>query len=69
MKFRDIPQLIREGSYNVNVSWGYLEKHLADQLESGLDMDPTSSGAMCGWSFNRFVIASVISPWRQEPDA
>ena len=42
-KFRDIPQLTSSGHYCVNVSWDYLESHLASESESGmapLDLDP-----------------------------
>ncbi len=40
-RFRDIPQLTRSGSYRVNVSWDYLEDHLAHWNERDLlDLDP-----------------------------
>lgn len=40
MKFRDIPQFTRMGSYAVNIPWPYLEEQLAHYAESGLDLDP-----------------------------
>lgn len=41
MKFSDIPQFTRDGNYRVNVSWAYLEQHLAALADSGqLDLDP-----------------------------
>jgi hypothetical protein len=41
MKFRDIPQLISDGGYQVNVSWAYLQEWLCKEREElGLDLNP-----------------------------
>lgn len=41
MRFQDIPQFTRDGHYQVNVSWDYLEKHLEHYNENHkLDLDP-----------------------------
>jgi hypothetical protein len=40
-KFRDIPQFTRSGSYQVNVSWRYLEEQFAQYEKGyGLELDP-----------------------------
>lgn len=41
MKFREIPQFISDGSYQVNVSWEYMMEWL-DRLinEEGLQLNP-----------------------------
>lgn len=41
MRFRDIPQFISDGSYQVNVSWEYMMDWL-DRLikEEGLQLNP-----------------------------
>jgi hypothetical protein len=40
-RFQDIPQFTRSASYQVNVSWGYLEEHLNHLNDNGLlDLDP-----------------------------
>jgi hypothetical protein len=41
MKFRDIPQLISDGGYQVNVSWSYLQNWLGrERAELKLDLNP-----------------------------
>jgi hypothetical protein len=45
MRFRDVPQLTRDGAYKVNVSWPHLERHLQSLSETsgtmmGLELDP-----------------------------
>lgn len=41
MRFRDIPQMTRDGSYRVNIGWGYIEKWLVDcNGRWGVDLDP-----------------------------
>ena len=40
MKFRDIPQLMTDGTYRINVSLGYLKTQLREyEEEYGLDLD------------------------------
>ncbi len=41
MKYRDIPQISPYGKYQVNVSWHYLEKQIADaKRDYNLNLDP-----------------------------
>ncbi len=41
MRFQDIPQFTRDGHYQVNVSWDFLETHLAHLNEGQkLDLNP-----------------------------
>lgn len=41
MRFRDIPQFISDGSYQVNMSWEYLIEWLDQRIkEEGLQLNP-----------------------------
>lgn len=41
MRFRDIPQFISDGSYQVNMSWEYLIEWLDQRVkEEGLQLNP-----------------------------
>lgn len=41
MRFRDVPQFTDSGSYRVDVSWSFLEKHLASyEADYALELNP-----------------------------
>ena len=49
MRFRDIPQFISDGSYQVNMSWEYLIEWLDQRVkEEGLQLNQIFSEVMSG---------------------
>lgn len=40
MRFRDIPQVTRDGNYRVNESWGSIERWIERHKDHNLNLDP-----------------------------